>query len=603
MNKKQKQPQGISRLIQLSGENPGTLSFGSLFSILGTIVQLTPFLSIYQVMAELLRHTAAATPIHADFVIRWAFYGLAGLLIGYLLSYIGGMMSHTFAYRTICSVRLKVAEHIGKLPMGYVNNHAVGKIKQVLDADVEQMESFLAHQFPDFLSTVVMLLVLFIAMAVTNLWLAFACLLPIIIGFGCQFAVLMKMMKSGAIKDNFDALENISASSTQYIKGMPSIKIFGQTVKSFHKFYDDIIHYRDFTTKMTETMRPGYVCFRVFVLSISTFIVPVGLLLYLRNPADVAFITTFIFFLILGPGASTPTLKMRSFSESMNTINESVNRVDRILNEKVLEEPKHSKIPASHDITFDHVSFSYEEGGRQILNQVSFTAKQGQITALVGPSGAGKSTIAELIPRFWDVSEGAISIGGINMKDISTQDLMDQMSFVFQNSFLFSDTIYHNIALGRPDASRNEVEKAAKAAQCHDFILALPDGYDTKIGEGGVFLSGGEQQRISIARAILKNAPILILDEATAAADAENEHKMQQAIQELIRNKTVIMIAHRLKTICGADQILVISNGTVAEKGTHAELIQKHGQYASMWDASMSSATWKIDTGKEETVP
>jgi len=597
VNKKKKQPQGISRLVQLSGENPTTLYLGSLFSVLGTIVQLTPFLSIYQVMAELLRHTATSAALDTKFMVRWAFYGLAGLLVSYLLSYIGGMMSHTFAYRMICSVRLKVAEHIGKLPMGYVSNNAVGKIKQVLNADVEQMESFLAHQFPDFLSTVVMLIVLFIVMAITNFWLALACLLPIVIGFGCQFAVMMKLMKSGAIKDNFDALENISASSTQYIKGMPSIKIFGQTVKSFLKFYDDIISYRDFTIKMTEMIRPGYVRFRVFVLSVATFIVPVGLLIYLRNPADVSFVVAFIFFLILGPGASTPTLKMRGFSESMNTINESVNRVDAILSEQALKEPEHGKIPASHDITFDNVSFSYNAGERQILNQVSFTAKQGQITALVGPSGAGKSTIAELIPRFWDVIDGSICIGGINIKDMTTQDLMQQMSFVFQKSFLFSDTIYNNIALGRPEATRQEVEQAAKAAQCHDFIMALPNGYGTKVGDGGVFLSGGEQQRVSIARAILKNAPILILDEATAAADAENEYKMQQAIQKLIRNKTVIMIAHRLKTIWGADQILVVSNGTVLEKGTHQELLETQGLYASMWEASMSSATWQIDTG------
>lgn len=597
MNKKKKQPQGISRLVQLSDENPTTLYFGSLFSILGTIVQLTPFLSIYQVMAELLRHTATSAPFDAKFMVRWAFYGLSGLLVGYLLSYIGGMMSHSFAYRTICSVRLKVAEHIGKLPMGYMSNHAVGKIKQVLDVDVEQMESFLAHQFPDFLSTVVMLIVLFIVMAITNFWLALACLLPIVIGFGCQFAVMMKLMKSGAIKDNFDALENINASATQYIKGMPSIKIFGQTVKSFRKFYEDIISYRDFTIKMTEMIRPGYVRFRVFVLSVATFLVPVGLLIYLRNPADVSFVAAFIFFLILGPGASAPTLKMRGFAESMNTINESVNRVDAILSEQALKEPEHGKIPVSHDITFDNVSFSYHAGERQILNQVSFTAKQGQITALVGPSGAGKSTIAELIPRFWDVTDGSISIGGINIKDMATQDLMQQISFVFQDSFLFSDTIYNNIALGRPGAGRQEVEQAAKAARCHEFIMALPNGYDTKIGDGGVFLSGGEQQRVSVARAILKNAPVLILDEATAAADAENEYEMQQAIQELIRNKTVILIAHRLKTICGADQILVVSNGTVLEKGTHQELLQTQGLYASMWEASMSSAAWQIDTG------
>lgn len=599
MKKEKKQPGGIAGLIQLSGEKKTTFYVGALFSVLGTVMQMTPFLSVYKVMAELLQHTARSQPLDTAMMIHWAFYGMAGLLAGYGLSYVGGMMSHKAAYRTICSVRLKVAEHIGKLPMGYVNSNETGKIRQVLDEDVEQMEAFLAHQFPDFLSTIVMLAVLFIVMFSMNVGLAFGCLIPIVAGFGCQFIVMIRLMKSGAVKENFDALERISASSTQYVKGMPSIKIFGQTVKSFRRFYDDIISYRDFTTKMTEMIRPGFVRFRVFVLSVATFIVPIGLLIFQKTPQNVSFVATFIFFLILGPGASTPTLKLRSFSESMNTIGESIKRVEEVLKEKVLVEPEHSQIPTSFDITFENVGFSYNEGGNAVLENVSFTAKQGEITALAGPSGAGKSTIAELIPRFWDVTSGAISIGGINIREIGMGELMQQMSFVFQDSFLFADTIYSNIALGKPDAARQEVEAAAKAAQCHDFIMELPKAYETKIGPGGVFLSGGEQQRVSIARAILKNAPILILDEATSSADAENEYKMQKAVQALIKNKTVIMIAHRLSTICNADQILMVSDGKIVERGTHQTLLKQQGLYAAMWKSSLSSAAWKIDTHEE----
>lgn len=612
MKQNEKPKQGIPRLLEISGEKNTSFAVSVLLSILGTLCQLVPFLSIYQVMAELLRHAATGAILHTEFMIRWALYGLAGLIVGYVLAYAGGMMAHTFAYRVICGVRLKVAEHIGKLPMGYVTNNSIGKMKQVLDADVEQIETFLAHQLPDFVSTVVMLFAMFIIMFSQNVWLAFSCLLPIVVGFVCQFAVMIKILKSGGLKENFDALEKISSSSIQYVKGMPSIKIFGQTVKSFRKFYEDIISYRDFTTKMTEVIRPGYVLFRMFVLSVATFIVPVGLLLFLRNPGDVAFVVTFLFFLIVGPGAATPTLKLRSFSESMNVITEGVKRVDEVLNEKPLPEPAHkgspsgregglgrSKIPAGYDISFHHVSFSYEADGRKILDGVSFTARQGEITALVGPSGAGKSTIAELIPRFWDVTEGSIEIGGVDIRDMSIYDLMEQMSFVFQESFLFSDTIFNNIALGKPGATKEQVEQAAKAAQCHDFIMALPDGYQTKIGDGGVYLSGGEQQRVSIARAILKNAPILILDEASAYADAENEHEMQIALQSLIKNKTVIMIAHRLTTICNANQILVVDGGQIKEHGTHDELLKKHGLYAAMWDAGVNSATWTIRAGKE----
>lgn len=599
MKKNEKPKQGVSRLLEISGETNAPFIVSVLLSICGTLFQLVPYLSVYQVMAELLQHAAAGSSLNTGFMIRWAVLGLIGLIVGYVLSYGSGMMAHAFSYRVICGVRLKVAEHIGKLPMGYVTNHSIGKIKQVLEADVEQIENFLAHQLPDLVSTVVMLLAIFIIMFSQNIKLAFACLLPIVLGFVCQFAVLIKVMKSGGVKENFDALEKISSSSIQYVQGMPSIKIFGQTVKSFQKFYEDIISYRDFTTRMTEMIQPGFVLFRMFVLSVATFLVPAGLLLYLRNPSDVSFVVTFLFFLILGPGTASLALKLRGFSENMNVITEGVTRVDEVLNEKPLPEPVQGKLPTSYDIKFHDVSFSYEAEGRKILDKISFIARQGEITALVGPSGAGKSTIAELIPRFWDVTDGGIAIGGVDVRDMTVHDLMEQVSFVFQESFLFSDTIFNNIALGKPGATKEQVEQAACAARCHDFIMALPEGYQTNIGDGGVYLSGGEQQRISIARAILKDAPILILDEASAYADVENEHEMQIALRSLIQHKTVIMIAHRLTTIRNANQILVVDQGQIKEKGSHNELLEKHGLYADMWSTEEYSSSWTICAGKE----
>ena len=361
MKSEEKKKQGIPRLLEVSGERNTSMAVSVFLSIAGTICQLSPFVSVYKIMAELLSHAASGEALRTGYMIHWAAYGLIGLVVGYILVYAGGMMSHRFAYRVIYGVRLKVAEHIGKLPMGYMSSNSVGKIKQVLDADVEHLESFLAHQLPDFVGTLAMLFVLFIAMFSLNGWLALACLVPIVVGFGCQFAVMIKIMKSGGVKENFDALERISSSSIQYVKGMPSIKIFGQTVKSFRRFYEDIINYRDFTARMTEVIRPGYVRFRMFVLSVATFIVPVGLLFYLDNPANVSFVTTFIFFLILGPGAATPTLKLRNFSESMNVITEGVNRVDEILDEKAMEEPADGKIPEGHDIEFHNVGFAYYE--------------------------------------------------------------------------------------------------------------------------------------------------------------------------------------------------------------------------------------------------
>lgn len=600
MKQKEKTKQGMAKLIEISGENNSALISSVVLSVIGTLCQLIPFWSVYRVMAELLKHTVTGETVSSDLLIRLAVYGLIGLLLGYFATYLGGIKAHTFAYRVICGVRLKVAEHIGKLPMGYVSNNSVGKIKQILDTDVEQIEGFLAHQLPDLVSTVIMLIAIFVVMFIENIWLAFACLIPIVVGFVCQLTVMIKIMKSGGVQQNFDALEKISSSSIQYVKGMPAIKIFGQTVKSFQQFYDDIISYRDFTTEMTEIIRPGFVRFRMFVLSVATFIVPIGLLLFLKNPKDISFVVTYLFFLILAPAAATPTLKLRGFSESMNIITEGVKRVESVLNEIPLQEVSEEKILEKHDITFSDVHFSYDEKGKTVLNGISFMARQGEITALVGASGAGKSTIAELIPRFWDVTDGSIKIGDIDIRKIRQADLMEQMSFVFQESYLLSDTIYNNIALGKPDATGEQVEKAARAAQCHDFILSLPEGYQTKIGDGGIYLSGGEMQRVSIARAILKNAPILILDEASAYADAENEHEIQLALMELIKNKTVIMIAHKLATICNANQILVVADGKVAESGTHEQLMQKNKLYAAMWKTSMESANWRMEHGKEE---
>lgn len=591
--------QGMTRLLEISGEGVGRLVVSMVLTTCGTLCQLVPFLAVYQVMKELLLHAAEGQALDAAAMMHWAWIGLAGLLAGCALAYAGGMMAHTFAYRVICAVRLAVAAHIGRLPLGYVTAGAVGKTKQVLDADVEQMEGFLAHQLPDLVSTLVMLVAMCGLMFRENGWLALACLLPIVVGFACQMVVMVRILKSGGVKENFDALEKISASATQYVQGMPSIKIFGQTVRSFRRFYQDIIDYRDFTTRMTEMIRPGYVLFRLFVLSTATFIVPVGLLFFLKAPEDTAFVVTFLFFLILGPGVATPTLKLRSFSESMNIIGEGVRRVDAVLSEAPLPEPVQSLRPQGTAVVFEGVSFAYGAKGPQVLTEISFTAKPGQITALVGPSGAGKSTIAALIPRFWDVSEGRITVGGVDIRAMRMEDLMAQLAFVFQEIVLFSDTVAGNIALGCPEASRAEIVAAAKAAQCHDFIMALPHGYDTRIGDGGGHLSGGEKQRLAVARAILKNAPILVLDEATAYADAENEHAMQCALEALMKDKTVIMIAHRLATIRHADQILVVDGGRIVERGTHEALLRQQGLYSAMWQASEASAAWTLETEME----
>ena len=406
MEKTKKEKRDISSLVKRTGEKQSLFLLGILLSVIGTLVQLVPLLSIYHVMSELLHHLATKEVFNAALMIHWAVYGLIGLLIGLLCTYLGGMLCHTFAYRTICTLRLKLLEHIGCLPLGYVKNNSVGKTRQILETDTDQLETYLSHQMPDLISTVTMLLVLFIGMFYLNVWLALAALLPIVIGFAAMAADLVKLMKSGAVQQNFNALERINSSAMQYVKGMPTIKIFGQTVKSFRSFYDDIMGYRDFALKMTELIRPSYVRFRLFILSVASFVTPAALLLWLKNPQDSSLAASILFFFILGPAVSVPLLKLRNFAESNNVINESVSRIYALLDEPVLVETEGNRIPLGADVCFDHVRFSYSKEGGNVLDDISFVAKQGEITALVGPSGAGKSTIAELIPRFWDVQSG-----------------------------------------------------------------------------------------------------------------------------------------------------------------------------------------------------
>ena len=602
MEKTQNKKSGIPRLLELAGEKKSLLVWGCILSTLSVFFQIIPFWAVYNIMAELLQNAADFSKADTSFMLSWAVKGILGLLLAYAFMYFGGMLGHTAAYRTLYGIRVRLSNHISELPLGWFNRNAIGKVKQIAEQDVEQIEKFIAHQLPDMVNTIVLLLVMVVIMFGLNPWLALACIIPIIIGFTAQFSMMFGKKAQEGLSEYYDALENISTSSVQYVRGMPSIKIFGQTVHSFRKFYQDIMSYRDFSTKYADNYKPTYCLFRVLVLSLATFIFAIGIFLFSGDPQNMAFAITLLFFLIFAPGISTPVFKFNSFGSSMNNITEGVRRIDEIMSEIPIQEPTDGKKPQGYEITFEHVSFSYEgKDSALVLKDVSFRAEQGQITALVGPSGSGKSTIAQLIPRFWDVGTGQIKIGGVDIRDMKTEDLMASMSFVFQDSFLFSDTLYNNIAIGKPGATKEEVYTAAKAAQCHEFIEKLPQGYDTLIGEGGVYLSGGEEQRVSVARAILKNAPILILDEATAYADPENEFQMQLALQELIKNKTVLIIAHRLITIKNANKILVIKNGQIENAGAHEFLLQNSETYSAMWKAYTVSSDWQITAKKEVT--
>ncbi len=593
---------GLFRLIELAGEKKALMIWAGIISTVSVLFLLIPFIAVYEVMAELLKHAADTKKIDSSLLITWALRGGLGMILGYFLMYIGGMLGHIAAFRILYGIRVRLADHLGDLPMGFFNKNATGKLKKIIELDVEKIEIFIAHQFPDLINTVVMLVLMIGFMFFLNIWFALASILPIVFGFFIQFSMMAGKKAHVGLKEYFDALEEINTSSVQYVKGMPAIKVFGQTVHSFRRFYQDMLNYQKFCVQYTDNFQNSYVSFRVVVLSLATFILPVGLFLLSGDPQNVAFAITLLFFLVIAPGVSTPIFKLNSFASSLNIIAEGVKRIDRIFAEKTIAEPQKGQKPTSFAIEFREVSFAYDaKESVEVLKKISFTAPPGQLTALVGPSGSGKSTIAQLLPRFWDVKEGSITIGGVDIREMKTKDLMDVLSFVFQDTFLFSDTLYNNILIGKPDATPEEVYAAARAAQCHNFIAELPQGYDTVIGEEGVYLSGGEEQRVSVARAILKNAPILILDEATAYADPENESQMQVALQELIKDKTVLIIAHRLTTICEANQIIVLREGKIDDMGSHRDLLSRNSLYQSMWQAYTTSEDWQIgELGKKE---
>ena len=581
-----KKKKSIKDIISYSEIKKGKLVGGILFVSLGMLLSICPILVIYKVIKSLFLYGKLEQS-----TIQFCIYGLAAVVLSYCLTYIGGILCHKFSYVLIANLKKKILFHIGNLPLGFFTGDNKSKIRQVLGSDMNQIEGYFSHQLPNLISTLALILAMIIVMLKINLILGLTTLLIIFVGLGIQIAIMAKIIKSGGLEENFAILDQINSATTEYVKGMPEVKIFGTGAKSFKTFSESVGEYRDFTSSMTSMIRPGFVSFRMFILSVATFIVPVGILLMSRNN-NLDFATVFIFYLILAPAISVPALKLRDFAEGMNLLNEVVLRIYEIIDQKELAIENSEEEIKGHDLEFENVSFSY--GDEEVLKNISFCAKQGEVIALVGYSGAGKSTIGMLIPRFYDPSEGSIKIGGVNIKNIPMNSLMERIAFVFQDSDLITDTVFNNVAMAKTGSTKEDVIKACKKARCHDFIEKLPDGYDTVLGKG-TYLSGGEKQRIAVARAILKNAPILVLDEATSFADSENEYLMQEALSELVKDKTVIMIAHRLNTIENANQILVISDGKIAERGKHEDLIVADGIYKRLFDIYKKTNIWQMD--------
>ena len=576
----------IDELVRLCGTKKGSMIAGNILIAMGAILNILPVLLSYKIIVSLITKKEARGNL-----ISYAIYGVLAVFAAYLFTYIGSILCHTFSYRFIANLKKKIVSHIATLPLGYFTGEHKAKLKQVISSDMNQIEGYYAHQLPSLVSTLLLILSLLFFMFRMNVVFALLSLTAIAVGLMIQVSIMVKIVKSGGLEENFKILDRINSATNEYVKGMPEVKIFGNSTSSFQNYENAVNQYRQFTETMTARIRPGFVAFRVVILSVATFLVPAGILLLTKKPNDMATMRTVLFFWIVAPAMSVPCLKLRDFAEGMSLLEDVVQRVWDVLVEKELAEGKYTEKLKNYDIIFEKVCFSYEK--EQVLKDISFIAKQGELTALVGASGAGKSTIGALIPRFYEPTEGEIKLGGVNIQEMPSKSLMENISFVFQDNDLLSGTIFQNIAMGKKGCSKEEVIEAAKKARCHDFIMKLEKGYETILGKGNT-LSGGEKQRIAVARAMLKDAPVLILDEATSYADSKNECLFQEALAELVKDKTVIMIAHRLGTIKNAQQILVLSEGQIVERGTHESLMKKEGVYRKMVSIFDEVRSWKM---------
>ncbi|MCK4396191.1 ABC transporter ATP-binding protein [candidate division WOR-3 bacterium] len=593
-NKNKKNKQGLMRLLEIAGQKKWKLFISGFLAVISAVLTLAPFIIIYLVMVKLL--DASFGPDDYGYIWKLAWIAVGAIIGRFIILFISSMFSHIAAFDILYELRNNLAKHMGSLSMGYFTEKSSGEIKKIVSEDVEQIELFIAHHIPDLAAGVALPLLIIGYLFITDWRMALIALIPLPIALLLFIAMLGGSEYKKLVKKYHDSLEKMNSTIIEYIRGMPVVKVFNQTVMSFSRFKDSVYGYRDFTNAWSKKGTPPWAAFTVIVSSSLFFLLPFGVWFYIKGTIE---LSTLFLCLMLGSGYMIPFLKLAHMGSFLAQINEGIRRIDKILFQPKMSISYTPKILKNNNIEFKNVSFSYTE--KEILHDISFQAKEGTVTALVGPSGAGKTTIAHLIPRMWDIHNGEILVGGINIKDVSQEKLMNRIGFVFQDIFMFSDTVDENIRMGAEGVQEEDIIHAAKTAQCHDFIEELPEKYNTIIGEAGtIHLSGGERQRIALARIILKNAPIIVLDEAIAYADAENEVKIQSAFAEIMKGKTVIVIAHRLSTITDADQIIVIDEGKIEEMGTHNELLKSGNLYKRMWDAHTSARNWTLDLREGE---
>ena len=594
---KEKKESTLSKLMHFAGNHKFYVYASCILAAMSAFIALVPFYDMWRILKEVLE-------VRPNFneAIHIKSYGWHAVIFALLamVFYIAALMcSHKAAFRVQANMRTKMMEHIMKLPLGYVESQGSGKIRKIVMESSAATETFLAHNMPDKVVSKATPIGLLIMMAIFDWRLGLMSLIPAIIAFVLMFTAMMGPKMAEDMKQYQNALETMSSEAVEYVRGVPVVKTFGQTIFSFKRFKEAIDEYEKWTLDYTKSMMKPMVCFTTFANGIFAALIIVAYL-FAGNQITDQFILNLFFYILITSILTTTLMKIAYAGESQMLVEDALNRMDSILKVQPLPESKQTQIPSDASIDIENISFTYQDASTKAIDNLSMHIKSGEHVALVGPSGGGKTTVASLISRFWDVSEGNIKIGHVDVKDIEQKELMNQVSYVFQDSHLLKMSILENIRMSRPKASDEEVMQALKNAQCQDIIDKFPDGVHTVIGSKGVYVSGGESQRLSIARAFLKNAPILILDEATAFADPGNEVLVQKAFEKLSKNKTVVMIAHRLSTIINADCIYVLENGRIVESGKHEELLKTKGVYEHMWHQYNQSVKWKVLKGDEE---
>ena len=579
------------RLMGYAGKHRILTYLSLVLSAISGVLAIMPFVYIYFIIRDVVKVAPDLSK-----ATNLVFYGWMAVTFAILsiVIYIGALMcSHIAAFRIAGNMRIKAMEHLTKIPVGEIENEGSGKLRKIVLDSSSATETYLAHQLPDMSQAMLMPIAIIVILFIFDYRLGLVSLIPVILGFLCMFKMIGPKMKNDMAQYQ-NAMENMNNEAVEYVRGIPIVKTFNQSIYTFKRFKGAIDNYSSFCISYTKRCRGPMIAFEICVNSVFAFLIAIALIMTGVKASDETFILNLIFYIVFTPIISTTLLRVMYMSENTMIVEDALRRVDGILSIEPLKEPNSPKEPKGDEIKFDNVFFKYKNKEKYALEGVSFTAKEHAITALVGPSGGGKSTIASLINRFYDTTSGTVSIGGVDIKDMKKERLMDEISYVFQDSRLLKTSILENVRMGNKNATLDEVSEALKLAQCEDIIAKLPDGINTIIGSKGTYLSGGEMQRISLARAILKDSKIIILDEATAFADPENEYLIQKAFQNLSKDKTVIMIAHRLSTVKNADKILVVNEGKIAEEGTHDSLIKKNGIYTKMWNDYQKSIKWRV---------